>query len=126
VPAGYGKVAVLDRLRETLNIGRERVVYVGDGISDVHVMLHVSRMDGLTIAVSENKYLTQIARRTILSDNAISVLVPILEDIVGGTVRAFTRSSKPRIRAAGMGEGAHRPAHHQQRPPPAAAMSAGA
>ncbi len=83
VPAGYGKVAVLDRLRETLNIGRERVVYVGDGISDVHVMLHVSRMDGLTIAVSENKYLTQIARRTILSDNAISVLVPILEDIVG-------------------------------------------
>jgi hypothetical protein len=46
-------------------------------------MLHVSRMDGLTIAVSENKYLTQIARRTILSDNAISVLVPILEDIVG-------------------------------------------
>ena len=83
VPAGYGKVAVLDRLRERLNIGRERVVYVGDGISDVHVMLHVSRMDGLTIAVSENKYLTQIARRTILSDNAISVLVPILEDIVG-------------------------------------------
>jgi len=83
VPAGYGKVAVLDRLRETLNIGRERLVYVGDGISDVHVMLHVSRMDGLTIAVSENKYLTQIARRTILSDNAISVLVPILEEIVG-------------------------------------------
>jgi len=56
VPAGYGKVAVLDRLRERLNIGRERVVYVGDGISDVHVMLHVSRMDGLTIAVSENKF----------------------------------------------------------------------
>ena len=83
VPAGYGKVAVLDRLREKLNIGRDRVVYVGDGISDVHVMLHVSRLDGLTIAVSENKYLTQIARRTILSDNAISVLVPILEDIVG-------------------------------------------
>jgi hypothetical protein len=46
-------------------------------------MLHVGRLDGLTIAVSENKYLTQIARRTILSDNAISVLVPILEDIVG-------------------------------------------
>jgi len=83
VPAGYGKVAVFDRLREELNIGRERVVYVGDGISDVHVMLHVSRLDGLTIAVSENKYLNQIARRTILCDNAISVLVPILEDIVG-------------------------------------------
>jgi HAD superfamily phosphoserine phosphatase-like hydrolase len=83
VPAGYGKVAVLERLREELNIGQDRVVYVGDGISDVHVMLHVNRQDGLTIAVSENKHLTQIARRTILSDNAIGVLVPILEEIVG-------------------------------------------
>jgi HAD superfamily phosphoserine phosphatase-like hydrolase len=83
VPAGHGKVAVLERLREELNIGQDRVVYVGDGSSDVHVMLHVNRLDGLTIAVSENKHLTQIARRTILSDNAIGVLVPILEDIVG-------------------------------------------
>lgn len=83
VPAGYGKVAVLELLREELNIGQDRVVYVGDGISDVHVMLHVNRLDGLTIAVSANKHLTQIARRTILSDNAIGVLVPILEEIVG-------------------------------------------
>jgi hypothetical protein len=43
-------------------------------------MLHLNRLDGLTIAVSENKYLTPIARRTILSDNALSVLVPILEE----------------------------------------------
>jgi len=82
VPAGYGKVAVLNRLREKLNIGRERVVYVGDGISDVHVMLHVSRMDGLTIAVSENRYLAPIATRTVLSEDALSVLVPILEDVL--------------------------------------------
>jgi HAD superfamily phosphoserine phosphatase-like hydrolase len=83
VSAGYGKVAVLEELRRRLPIGRNRVVYVGDGSSDIHVMLHVNRLDGLTIAVSENKYLTPIAKRTVLSDNALSVLVPILEDIVG-------------------------------------------
>ena len=47
------------------------------------MMLHVNRLDGLTIAVSENRYLTPIARRTVLGDNALSVLVPILEEIVG-------------------------------------------
>jgi hypothetical protein len=83
VPAGYGKVAVLDQLRTDLGIGGDRVVYVGDGSSDVHVMLHVNRLDGLTVAVSENKFLTPIARRTILSDDALSVLVPVLEEIVG-------------------------------------------
>jgi 2-hydroxy-3-keto-5-methylthiopentenyl-1-phosphate phosphatase len=83
VPAGYGKVAVLDHLRTDLGIGGDRVIYVGDGSSDVHVMLHVNRLDGLTVAVSENKFLTPIARRTILSDDVLSVLVPVLEDIVG-------------------------------------------
>jgi predicted HAD superfamily phosphohydrolase len=83
VPAGYGKVAVLDQLRANLLVGHDRIVYVGDGSSDVHVMLHVNRLDGLTIAVSENKFITQIASRTILSDDALSVLVPILEEIAG-------------------------------------------
>jgi 2-hydroxy-3-keto-5-methylthiopentenyl-1-phosphate phosphatase len=83
VSAGYGKVVVLEELRRGLTIGRNQVVYIGDGSSDIHVMLHVNRLDGLTIAVSENKYLTPIAKRTVLSDNAASVLVPILEDIVG-------------------------------------------
>jgi HAD superfamily phosphoserine phosphatase-like hydrolase len=81
VPAGYGKVAVLETLRAELPVSHDRVVYVGDGSSDIHVMLHVNRLDGLTIAVSENKYINQIARRTILSDDALSVLVPILEEI---------------------------------------------
>jgi hypothetical protein len=49
----------------------------------VHVMLHVNRLDGYTIAVSENPYIAPIARRSILSDDALSVLVPVLEDIVG-------------------------------------------
>ncbi len=83
VPAGYGKVAVLEELRRSLPIGHDQVVYIGDGSSDVHVMLHVNRLDGLTIAVSENRYLTPIAKRTVLGDNALSVLVPILEEIVG-------------------------------------------
>ena len=83
MPAGYGKVAVLDELRTRLLVSHDRVVYVGDGSSDVHVMLHVNRLDGLTIAVSENKFITQIAARTVLSDDALSVLIPVLEDIVG-------------------------------------------
>lgn len=92
MPAGYGKVAVLEELRATLPIGHDRIVYVGDGSSDVHVMLHVNRHDGLTVAVSENKYITPIARRTVLSDDALSVLVPVLEEILGwnpARVRAF-------------------------------------
>ncbi|HVB36381.1 MAG TPA: haloacid dehalogenase-like hydrolase [Candidatus Acidoferrales bacterium] len=81
--AGYGKVAVLDQLQASLQIGPDHIVYVGDGSSDVHVMLHVKVRDGFTIAVSETKHVSQIASRTVLSDNAISVLVPILEKIVG-------------------------------------------
>jgi HAD superfamily phosphoserine phosphatase-like hydrolase len=83
VPAGFGKVAVLDELQKTSGIARDRIVYIGDGSSDVHVMLHVNRRDGFTIAVSETRYITQIAKRTVLSDDAASVLVPILEDVIG-------------------------------------------
>jgi 2-hydroxy-3-keto-5-methylthiopentenyl-1-phosphate phosphatase len=83
VPAGYGKVAVLEQLRGQLSLAPDRVVYVGDGSSDLNVMLHINRLGGLTIAVSENKYVTQIASRTVLADDALSVLVPILEVIVG-------------------------------------------
>jgi HAD superfamily phosphoserine phosphatase-like hydrolase len=83
VPAGYGKVAVLDAMQSELQISPDRTIYVGDGSSDVHVMLHVNRRDGYTIAVSEAKYIAPIATRTVLSEDALSVLVPILEDIVG-------------------------------------------
>ena len=83
VPAGYGKVAVLDSLQAELEVAANRIVYVGDGGSDVHVMLHVNRRDGFTVAVCETKHLNQIARRTVLSDDALCVLVPILEEIIG-------------------------------------------
>jgi len=85
VTAGYGKVAALEELRARLGIPGDRVVYVGDGTSDLHVMLHVNRTDGLTIAASEARQITQVARRTVMSDDALSVLIPILEDIGGYT-----------------------------------------
>ena len=81
--AGYGKVAVLDQLQARREAGPDHIVYVGDGSSDVHVMLHVNVRDGFTIAVSEAKHISQIAKRTILSSNALAVLAPILEDVVG-------------------------------------------
>ncbi|MGB8886318.1 MAG: HAD-IB family phosphatase [Candidatus Korobacteraceae bacterium] len=83
VTAGYGKVAVIDQLLEKLRTGPDRIVYVGDGSSDIHVMLHVNRRDGFTIAVSENKYLAPIAKRSVISDSALAILVPILEEVVG-------------------------------------------
>jgi HAD superfamily phosphoserine phosphatase-like hydrolase len=95
LPAGYGKVAVVDELRAKAPIGQHRLIYVGDGSSDVHVMLHVNRLDGLTIAVSENRYLTPIATRTVLSDDAMSVLIPILEDVLhwdSAKIRSFFES----------------------------------
>src|SRR5438876_324196 len=81
--AGYGKVAVLDNLQAKLQVGPDQIVYTGDGSSDVHVMLHVNVRDGFTIAVSEAKHVAHVAKRTVLSTNALAVLAPILEDIVG-------------------------------------------
>jgi hypothetical protein len=46
-------------------------------------MLHVNRGDGLTIAASEARLIAQIARRTVISDDALSVMVPVLEEIGG-------------------------------------------
>lgn len=92
VNAGYGKVAVLDDLQKLFQVGAERIIYVGDGGSDIHVMLHVNRRHGFTIAVSQARHIAQIAKRTVLSDDALSVLVPILEEIAGwdaARIRAF-------------------------------------
>lgn len=81
--AGYGKVARLDELQIERKLGPDHIVYVGDGSSDVHVMLHVNVRDGFTIAVSDSRHVSQVAKRTVLSSNAMAVLVPILEEIVG-------------------------------------------
>ena len=83
VAAGFGKVAALDALRARLSVPGGRTVYVGDGTSDIHAMLHVNRINGLTIAVSQSRHITQVAKRTVLSDDALSVAVPILEEVAG-------------------------------------------
>ena len=54
-------------------------------------MLRPNNRDGFTVAVSENTPIARIAKRTVLSDSAFSILLPILDEIVGWT--------RPRIRA---------------------------
>ena len=71
-------------------VGPDHIIYVGDGSSDIHVMLHVNARDGFTIAVSETKHIAQIATRTVLGANVLAVLAPILERTVGW--------ERPRIR----------------------------
>jgi phosphoserine phosphatase len=96
VRAGYGKVAVLDELQTQLGISSDRVIYVGDGSSDIHVMLHVNNGDGFTIAVSDNRQLARIAQSTVLSDNASSVLVPVLNQVFRlrtGEIRTLLEST---------------------------------
>jgi hypothetical protein len=80
--AGWGKVTVLEEIRAELGISHDHIVYLGDGSSDLPVMMHVNQYDGLTIAVSEAEFITRVARRTVLSDNAMSVLVPVLEEVL--------------------------------------------
>ena len=92
VPAGYGKVAVLEELEARLGIASERTIYIGDGSSDVHVMLHVNSRDGFTIAVSENRQVARVAKTTVLSDDARSVMVPILEQVLGVRQSSLVRS----------------------------------
>ncbi|GAC1665517.1 MAG: hypothetical protein NVS9B4_21140 [Candidatus Acidiferrum sp.] len=80
--AGWGKIIILEEIRASLGITHDHIVYMGDGVSDLPVMMHVNQHDGLTIAVSEAKFITRVARRTILSDNAMSGLVPVLEELL--------------------------------------------
>ena len=87
VPAGYGKVAVIEELGQRLGVAPDRTIYVGDGSSDVHVMLHVNNHDGFTISVSKNHQLARIARSTVLSDNAFSIMVPILDQVLNWETR---------------------------------------
>jgi len=81
--AGYGKVVRLEQLQADLQIAPDHIIYAGDGSSDLHAMLHVNGCDGLTIAVSESRNVAQIAKRTVLSSNALAMLVPILEKVMG-------------------------------------------
>jgi 2-hydroxy-3-keto-5-methylthiopentenyl-1-phosphate phosphatase len=81
--AGYGKVVVIDSLHKQLGVRGSRIAYMGDGSSDIHVMLHVNRLGGMTIAVSENKYIKQVASRVVLSDDVLAITIPLFEEFLG-------------------------------------------
>jgi len=90
--AGHAKVSTIDMLKQKENVTRYAIIYVGDGSSDVHVMLHVKSYNGYTITVSPAPYMGHICRRSVLSDNVLSILVPILQDLLKydeGKVRKF-------------------------------------
>ncbi|HNX91668.1 MAG TPA: HAD-IB family phosphatase [Candidatus Omnitrophota bacterium] len=95
--AGHAKVATLDMLKQKENVTRYAIVYVGDGSSDVHVMLHIMSYQGYTITVSPAPYMGHICRRSVISDNVLSILVPILQDMLKydqGKVRKFFEDRK--------------------------------
>ncbi|MBU1084292.1 MAG: HAD-IB family phosphatase, partial [Candidatus Omnitrophica bacterium] len=93
--AGHAKVSTIDMLKQKENVTRNNIIYVGDGSSDVHVMLHIKSYNGYTITVSPAPYMGHICRRSVISDNVLSLLVPILEDILKydqEKIRAFFES----------------------------------
>jgi len=73
---------VVDEIRAQIGNTHDQIVYMLYRSSDLPVMMHVNQYDGLTIAVSEAKFITRVAKRTVLSDNAMSVLVPVLEKVL--------------------------------------------
>jgi len=90
--AGHAKVSTIDMLKQKENVPRNAIIYVGDGSSDVHVMLHIMSYNGYSITVSPAPYMGHICRRSVLSDNVLSILVPILVDVLNydpEQVRAF-------------------------------------
>src|SRR5215475_2488146 len=44
--AGWGKVSVLEELRAQLAISHDNIIHMGDGSSDLPVMMHVNQHDG--------------------------------------------------------------------------------
>ena len=75
-------------------------------------MLHVNNRDGFTIAVSENRMIARIAQSTVLSDNAFSILIPILERIVELALAGDPRAVRVvPVDGARVGEGADRSRH---------------
>jgi len=45
--AGWGKITVLEELRASLGISHDHIIYMGDGSSDLPVMMHVNHYDAL-------------------------------------------------------------------------------
>ncbi|MCP2519702.1 HAD-IB family phosphatase [Candidatus Aminicenantes bacterium AC-335-A11] len=91
VNAGYGKVRTIDILHEKEKIPYDRILYVGDGVSDVNVMLHLRTLDGYPIAASKSDYLGHIAKRSVISDDALAFLIPIMEDILDFSIQEIRK-----------------------------------
>jgi len=49
--AGWGKSLCSRNCCANLGISHDSIIYMGDGSSDIPVMMHVNQYDGLTIAV---------------------------------------------------------------------------
>jgi len=81
--AGYGKVIALDEILERENIPKNQVIYIGDGLSDIHLMLEVRTYKGFPISVSLSSYLSHVAHISVISAETVAVLIPILKNIVG-------------------------------------------
>ena len=80
--AGATKVEILDMIRKKEKVPIDRVIYVGDGFSDMYIILYVRTYHGYTIAVTPTSHIGNICKKTIISNDALSLLVPILEDIL--------------------------------------------
>lgn len=81
--AGAAKVEALDVVRRKEKIPLDRTIYVGDGFSDMYIIMYVRAYHGYTIAVTPTSFLGHICRKTVISNDALSLLAPILEDILG-------------------------------------------
>ncbi|MFQ6084210.1 MAG: HAD-IB family phosphatase [Candidatus Aminicenantia bacterium] len=91
VNAGYGKVRTIDFLHQKGKIPYDRILYVGDGVSDINVMLHLNSLDGYPISASKSDYLGHIARRSVISDDALAYLIPVMEDILNFDVQVIRK-----------------------------------
>jgi phosphoserine phosphatase len=81
--AGAAKVDILEVIRKKEKIPLDRAIYVGDGFSDMYIILYLRTYHGYTIGVTQASYLGNICKKTIISNDALSLLAPILEDILG-------------------------------------------
>jgi HAD superfamily phosphoserine phosphatase-like hydrolase len=82
VAAGSMKLDILNRVRAKEKIPLDRTIYVGDGFSDMYLMLHLRVYGGYPIGVTPSPYIGHVSRRTVVSEDALSLLIPILEDIL--------------------------------------------
>ncbi len=81
--AGAAKVDILEVIRKKEKVPLDRAIYVGDGFSDMYIILYLRTYHGYTIGVTQASYLGNICRKTIISNDALSLLAPILENILG-------------------------------------------